>query len=172
MKVDADFSKLNEKLFKVKAKFDELVIDLGGAIASGIEDMASSIGDAIGSGENVFNAIGDSLTKTIASLAKTIGKQMIAFGTAGIALKNMTKNPYLSVAAGAALVALGSAAQSSVSKTLNGGGGGYSYKPSSLTKTDYRPSTINIRVTGEIRNDTIKLSNDRGNRDFDRYFGR
>lgn len=106
----------NSKFDNVKANIQGLVLDLQSAVSGGVSDMMSSLGSALANGENVMSAIGDGLLRDLGGLAKSIGEQMIAFGTAGIALKQLMMNPYLAIAAGAALVALGSFAQSSVSK--------------------------------------------------------
>jgi len=71
---------------------------------------------------------------------------MIAFGTAGLALKRLIHNPIAAIAAGSALVALGSAAASAISKTIDshtsGGGGGYAGGASSYQQVApaYAPS--------------------------------
>ncbi|GHE34942.1 tape measure protein [Sphingobacterium griseoflavum] len=135
IKVDADFSALNEKLGAVKSSFQSMTIELESTVESAISEMASSIGNALASGENVFSAIGSSLIKGLGNLAKSIGEQMIAFGIAGIALKKLMLNPYLAVAAGAALVALGSFAASSVGNQTSSYTGGYSLSSGSSTST-------------------------------------
>lgn len=126
LQVDADFSALNERLSQVKANFETLTLDLGGLVNSAINDMASSLGEALVSGGNIIDAIGQTLIKTLGNVAKSIGQQMIAFGTAALALKSLMSNPFLAIAAGSALVALGSAATAAVGKQVSSiGTGGY-----------------------------------------------
>ena len=132
LQVDADFSALNERLSQVKANFETLTLDLGGVVNSAINDMASSLGEALVSGGNIIDAIGQTLIKTLGNVAKSIGQQMIAFGTAAIALKSLMSNPYLAIAAGAALVALGSFATAAVGKQVSSIGTG-GYQSSSLS---------------------------------------
>lgn len=100
---------------------------LGDGLVGIVSNSFSALGDAIANGGDILGAVGKSIISTLGGLAKSIGEQMIAFGTAGLALKFMIKNPFLAIAAGAALVALGSFAQSSVNKQVsNVGSGGYS----------------------------------------------
>ncbi|SEG75795.1 hypothetical protein [Sphingobacterium lactis] len=89
---------------------------LSSGISNGLTGMFNNIGEAMATGGNVMQAIGDSLVSGLSNLAKQIGEQMIAFGVAGIALKKLAMNPFLAIAAGAALVALGSFASSSVGR--------------------------------------------------------
>ena len=109
---------------------------LSTGISNGLSGMFANIGEAMATGGNVMQAIGDSLVSGLGNLAKQIGEQMVAFGVAGIALKKLAMNPFLAIAAGAALVALGSFASSSIGRqTANYNGvstGGYS---SSLTSS-------------------------------------
>lgn len=104
-----------------------LSMNIGNMIGYSISDMMRSIGVALAEGENIIDVIGKSLLATIGDLAVKVGEQMIAFGTAGLALKRLIHNPIAAIAAGSALVALGSAAASAISKTIDShtGGGGY-----------------------------------------------
>jgi len=113
-KVNADFSNLNEKLSGVKSKVETLVLDLQSAVGGGISDMMSTLGNTVANGGNWLEGIGKGILSAMGGLAKSIGEQMIAFGVAGLALKKLMLNPFLSIAAGAALVALGSFASSSI----------------------------------------------------------
>lgn len=129
--VDADFSQLNERLSTVTSNLKAFEIEIGSALSSSISNMATSIGAALTEGSSVIDSIGQGLLAGLGDLARSIGEQMIAFGTAGIALKMLMNNPFLSIAAGAALVALGSMASSSIGRqvsTYSGGpvGAGYS----------------------------------------------
>lgn len=127
VKVDADFSALNEKLSKLRSDIELVSIEVGNYIADSISGLMSGIGEALAMGENIFGAIGKSLVRTLGDLAVQVGKQMIAFGTAAMALKVLLNNPIASLAAGAALVALGSAARSAIGNTMSSAtSGGYS----------------------------------------------
>ncbi|TYP89427.1 TP901 family phage tail tape measure protein [Sphingobacterium allocomposti] len=117
VKIDADFTKLNDKLTKLKSDLKGFIeLDLQNLVGNSVSTMMSAVGDALAQGGNIIDAIGAGIIKSLGGLARSIGEQMIAFGVAGIALKKLMMNPYLALAAGAALVALGSFAQSSVSR--------------------------------------------------------
>lgn len=137
--VDADFSKLDERLQNLKADLRGFIeLDLANMLGSSVANMASAIGDALGQGGNIIDAIGQGILRSLGSLAKSIGEQMIAFGVAGIALKKLMMNPYLAIAAGAALVALGSFAQSSIGKQTSSYNGGYSSSSAAnMNNSDY-----------------------------------
>lgn len=131
--VDADFSQLNERLSIVTSNLKAFEIEIGSALSSSISNMATSIGAALTEGSSVIDSIGQGLLAGLGDLARSIGEQMIAFGTAGIALKMLMNNPFLSIAAGAALVALGSMASSSIGRqvsTYSGGPVGAGYRQS------------------------------------------
>ena len=95
-------------------------------------------------------------------LAVTVGKQMIAFGATGISLKMLIKNPWLALAAGVALVALGTAAKSSISASISGGGANSAansgangamnegYQNSSSVNGAKSMSSVNITVGGQF----------------------
>jgi hypothetical protein len=92
-------------------------------------------------------------------MAIAVGKIAISMGVAAsgidIALKD-TGQWYIAVAAGAALVALGSAVKSSLASVAGGdysagGGGGYSGSASSSTgSNNYETRDVNLRVTGTL----------------------
>lgn len=124
---ELDTSKLESAIESLGETLEPFVIDLGDIVGSTISDLFEGIGTAIADGGNVLENIGSVLLGTIGRLAQNLGKQLIAFGTAGLALQKLLVNPLTAIAAGAALVALGAAASSAASKTMSsiGGGGGY-----------------------------------------------
>ena len=161
LKIGVDFSMLDERLKQVKANFEALTLDLGTLVSSAIADMASSVGEALATGGNIIDTIGQSLIKILGNLAKSVGQQMIAFGTAALALKALMKNPFLAIAAGAALVALGSAATAAVGKQVSSvGTGGYQGSQVSSTYNQsptYQPrGAYEDKVVFEISGDKLK----------------
>lgn len=93
-------------------------------VTSGTTNAISGIGEAIGSalvnGGNIIDAVGKSLLSTIGSLLVDLGKATIAYGVGLLAIQTAIKNPYTAIAAGAALVIVGSAISTAVNKTANG----------------------------------------------------
>jgi len=109
--------------------------ELSNIITDGTVNALSGIGESIGaalaSGGNVIDAVGKTILGSMGMMLKDLGKATIAYGVGLIAVKMAIKNPYLAVAAGVAMVALGSAMSTSLSKasssnpvTAGGGGGG------------------------------------------------
>lgn len=175
-KIDINASRFKNLLAKLKTPFEETsnaISDImGNGLVSVISNSMSALGEALATGGNILGAIGKSLIGTLGGLAKQIGEQMIAFGTAGLALKFMVSNPFLAIAAGAALVALGSFAQSSVSKTLETGtkGGYFGYQSqdySSFRGAYYnndRTQTVDFRIKGNDLLGSLNINNNRNNR--------
>lgn len=159
-----------EKMFKTTS--DNISKSLKTGLVDSISNTMSSLGDALATGGNILGALGNSLVSTLGNLAKSIGEQLIAFGTAGIALKFMITNPYLALAAGAALVALGSFATSSVSKTVDQGtkGGYFGYQSQDYSSyrgglfDSNRTQTVNLQIKGTDLVGALNLNNNRNNR--------
>lgn len=140
-KINVEFTGLDESLAesedyasKIMAPWNELqqgyedyVAQFNDTLNNGIVGTIGGLGEAIGSalaGDDIGGALKTSILLPMAEMAGQIGKQMIAFGAAGEALKKLIKNPWLATAAGIALVALSKAAKSSIQKSIDGGGGG------------------------------------------------
>lgn len=125
----------NGEYDKVKSKLQDDLIEIGGVLSSSISDMMSNIGNSLANGENILGAIGKSILSSLGGFMKSIGEQMIALGTAGIAVKSFISNPFLSIAAGAALVALGSLASASMNRQAQNIGSPSSGYTSSINST-------------------------------------
>ena len=154
---DAIWRKTSENMDKTKGEF----IDLTSAIQGGLADAASGIGEFVGglmSGEGSIQSFGAMIAGMFGSLATTIGKQMIAFGVAGVALKLLIKNPWTAIAAGIGLIALGSLATASIGSSLSGGGASgsmpngnqnYNYDTRGSTSQSSAQKVI-VEVTGTL----------------------
>jgi len=107
------------------AAFNERV---GQIITSGLQNLASGIGAALGNaistGGNLVNALGGLLLGTIGSIAIQLGKAAIQIGIAMKAIKLSFKNPFTAIAAGIALIAVGTMIKNTSSIVSGGGGGG------------------------------------------------
>jgi len=97
---------------------------LSSGAANGISSMAASLGQAFASGTGVVKALGGALLGAIGQIATELGKASIAIGVGMIAIKKAFSNPVTAIAAGIALVALGSFISSKVGSMTSGGGGG------------------------------------------------
>jgi hypothetical protein len=129
------------------AKANEVIIDYGNIMQSGITNIAGSIGEALGSGN--FKDLGKGLIDAMGKLAQQFGSLLIGMGTAALHLQTtLITQPWLAIAAGAALVALGAAASAAASKMVNNAtsGGGYDRSYSGGTSS-YQQATPSYAPT-------------------------
>jgi hypothetical protein len=130
-------------------------------LESTVTRTSEIIGNLAGTLANGGNAWGDFKNAALSAfgdMAIAIGKIAIKAGMAAAGISVALKNPqnwFLAVAAGAALVALGSAVKSSLSSVASGdysasGGGGYSGGYSSGTSNDWEAREVKVEVTGEL----------------------
>lgn len=130
-------------------------LQLGGHVASAFTLLGQSLAHG-------FRGIGAAVKGVIGDLMVTIGKAMIAFGTAGLAIKNFIKSPVAAIAAGAALVVLGSALSSGAQGAVNaatggGGGGGFGGSVSSLSSGVAPPAQNQTIIIHGAPRDVIQL---------------
>lgn len=149
---------LKEQEEKIKALTDQV----NGIIRGGLVDSISGIGSVIAaglSGNDMGAALKESILLPLAQTATTVGKQMIAFGVAGVALKKLISNPFLAIAAGTALVALGELATNAIQNTINQTSGsgsanrydtftGGGYNPGYSNNGAYRYAAANVALAG------------------------
>ena len=95
---------------------DQLTTDIAKSVETLGEDLAIGLGEALGnalSGQgNPFEDFAKVILGSIANFIKTVGKQLIAYGIAISKFKAAFVNPAAAVAAGIAMVALGTAVSS------------------------------------------------------------
>ncbi len=138
-------------------------LDLSSTLNSAWSGAADGLGEFIGnlaSGQASIADFGTVVASAFADLAVNVGKQMIAFGAAGIALKMLIKNPWLALAAGIALVAVGTMAKSKISASIASGGAnssasngsGSDVNSSGARQSSVNPSigAVNITVGGQF----------------------
>ena len=103
---------------------------LGGIFEGGLENLAVGIGEALGQAISTGGSLGSKLSvvllSTLGGVATQIGKMAIGIGIAleGIKKALESLNPFVAIAAGIALVALGSFFQSKSSSIASNMGGG------------------------------------------------
>ena len=133
--VDEAAIEANEKLRLAlelqKKTIEDFNKELGSIVTNGTVNALAGIGDAIGgalaSGGNVIDAVGKSILGSMGTMLQELGKATIAYGVGLIAIKAAIKNPATAIAAGVAMVALGSMIGKAVAKSssvVGGGGGG------------------------------------------------
>ena len=161
-----DLSKIQGQLAEVKGAVVEsmsaLDEELTKAIEGSLEMLASGIGEMLGNlmtGRAGFQDFGLVVAQALADMAITVGKIAIATGIAvsGIKAALESLNPALAIAAGIALVAIGSAVKGALSNVASGAsasssgaysGQGYSFD-TRIPSTKAQPVTV--AVSGELR---------------------
>ena len=149
MKATAETVKNN--LTELKDNTSMMVIDVSGMLTDLISGAFASIGDALVSGDNLMQSLGASFLGGFGGILVSLGEMVVELGTglliAKLALKSL--NPFIAIAGGAALIAIGSAFASGsrkLSQSMSSGGGGYSSAPS-MRSSEVTPA----RPQGEFR---------------------
>lgn len=111
-------AKMNAILDKFNTDMNKII---EGGIVQTLAGLSESIGEAFASGGNVIATVGKSLLSTLGGVLVELGKMAITTGVGILAIQTSLKslNPYVAIAAGAALIALGGAVKGSV-KNLGG----------------------------------------------------
>lgn len=123
-----------------------LTIDLSSMLSGALTDVFGSVSDAMMNGDNMMAALGASLLGTLGGIMVQLGQMVIATGSAIEAVKVALSSlgGIGAIAAGVALIAIGSlfkAGASKLSRSMGSGGGGYSSAPSmGNTSPGYGPS--------------------------------
>ena len=160
---------MTEDLAKAKSKIIDISKEIENTIKSGITGMAEAIGDmlaAFTNGENGWKAFANSALSALGDMAIGVGKIAIETGVAMLGIKAAletlgTAGPYVAIAAGAALVALGTWAKSSLSNVANGGN--YSSSASTVTSSaasyggNFEQRDVYVNVEGTLRADGDQL---------------
>jgi len=173
----ARFNQLPEGIQAMKLKMATMLSMAADTLGKGFE----AFGEALATGKNPFAAFGKAMLKSLGEILSMIGRQMLQRAAILFALGPVTSGFSTGYAAkmalgGAALITAGSAISS-----VKLAKGGLAYGPTLATVGDnigasYDPEVVSplsklreymgggqtIRIQGEISNDTIRLSNERG----------
>jgi phage-related protein len=130
-----DTSLLKDKMGDLRDGLTAVAVDVSGMLTDLISSAFASLGDALISGDNIIQSMGTALLGTFGGILSTLGEMVVELGVGMLAAKLALKslNPYLAIAGGAALIAIGamfSAGSRKLSQSIGGGGGGYSSAPS------------------------------------------
>jgi len=149
-------------------KIHDISNEINSLLQSGISRTGEILGNLIGTlagGGDAWGDFKDAALSAFGDMAIAVGKIAIAAGlaTEGIQAALKMGNPYVAIAAGAALVALGSAVKSSLSSAASGdysaGGGGYSggYSSAGSNGGGYETRDVKVYLTGTLEADGDKL---------------
>ncbi len=137
---------------------------LNSLISSSVESIGSTIGQLLGdlaTGGDAWENFRNSAVSAFGDMAIAVGKIAVEAGIATLGLKAAFEslNPYVAMAAGAALIALGTAVKAGLSNVASG-----NYSSSSATASvasssyssssssqDWAQSEVNVKVTGTLQ---------------------
>lgn len=156
-----DNTKLKEGVEEAEGyvvNFGEIAADFSNTLS----DAFASMIEGLVSGNVNMSDIFNTLLLFLAENLKAIGKALIAYGTAMEAFKKAFENPWVAIAAGAALVAAGAVLSGLIKKASSGGGSSPSASYAAATvgsggtldltsQTPLVPQTQEVRVTGTIK---------------------
>lgn len=164
-----------ENLRASQEKAAELNNSFSEAIAAGLSDSAQAFTDMLFNLEGAdSSAVLGALLQPFANMSKQLGEMLIIEGLGIKAFKESmeTLNPYVAVAAGAALVALGAALSSGIKALGSSGGSSAMSSGSSATSNANSDTTISTEMTiyvkGKISGKDILISGDNAKK----YYGR
>ena len=114
----------------IKPEFDtQEWTDISNEVAGIIEDALTSVGDSVGqligdlaTGGDAWGNFTNNAIQAFGDMAVTIGKMAVATGMATLGIKAALEslNPYVAIAAGTALIALGAAVRAGMSNVASG----------------------------------------------------
>ena len=149
----------------IAADTSELV-DVSGALQSQLTELGAVTGDIIGgligdlaTGGDAWSNFANGAVSAFADLAISVGKMAIQTGAATLGIKAALEslNPYAAIAAGAALVALGSALKTGMSNAASGNysasanvASASSYSSGSSLSSDMYGREMTVKVTGRL----------------------
>jgi len=145
--------------------------DVTQEINSMAQDMAVSIGDAMGNlfadlatGENAWGNFANAALSAFGDMAISVGKIAIEMGLATEGIKAALKlgNPWVAIGAGFALVALGTFVKSSLANVANGASYSSTANVASSgsswsSSNDYESREVTVNVTGSLYADGDEL---------------
>lgn len=111
---------------KMITREGQLMIDASNRIRDGVGDAFAAIGERLGQilagTAQGLRGFGKVLLAVLGGMMQAVGRALIAFGVAGDAIKRFITNPLAAIAAGVALIALGSALAASATSAVSAGG--------------------------------------------------
>jgi len=127
LEIDTVFSDFELQTIESLKRFNDNASQIiNGGIADTFGGLAAAIGGGLASGADIASQLGSVLLTSIGNIAIQLGQLAIGvgIGVKGIKTALMSLNPVLAIAAGAALVALGSFVKGAASNIGSGGSSG------------------------------------------------
>ena len=147
----------------------EKIHDITNEINSMVENMATTVGECIGklaadliNGEDPWGQFANAALSAIGDMAVSVGKMAIATGVATLGIKAALEslNGYVAIAAGIALVALGTAVKAGLANVASGNYSASTNVASNTTSSitnGYEEREIYVHVEGALRADGNQL---------------
>ena len=147
----------------------DITAELESIISSSFENIGISIGSLIGdlaTGEDAWGNFANNAISAFGDMAITVGKMAVATGTATLGIKAALEslNGYVAIAAGVALIALGSAVKTGLGNVASGNYNASTNVASSIgsygaesVNTGFESREINIHVSGTLRGEGNQL---------------
>lgn len=172
-------SNLKSMAFELAKSFNDGFNEIiNTSIADSISEIAASIGGALASGDNLLKSVGSAMLGTLGGVLTELGKMAIqtGIGIKAIQLALKSLNPYVAIAAGVALVALGSAFKSGASSLAGGGAGNanssaYTGSSQSIQNAFPRGSyynndkqVVDLKIKGNNLVGSLNINQNRNNR--------
>lgn len=164
-------TKLGEDLITAKDMSAQFVSDMNGMMEMFVEDFVGTFAEGIGrlmTGEIGMDQFFKSMLGMFGEFIVQMGKMVIAYGISMSAVKKAFTNPIAAVAAGIALVAIGSAISSLAAKGPGGGTSGSTTGMSGYGGSSQFSNTPGISgqqmLYTEISGDNLRIILDRSNR--------
>lgn len=156
-------------------QFNEIAEEVKQAANSIHQTITTAMSDALISLAEGIGSMGGIDMSPLADVIIQVGKMAIKTGVAILGIKKALEslNPFVAIAAGTALVALGTAVKKSLSNigseigggyspnTSFSGGGSYSGASSQYGYASYRAQSVDVNVTGRISGQDIVLASDK-----------
>lgn len=149
----------------------QAAIAISDAIVDGIGESIQYLTDALFGLEELNGAqLFGALLSPLADACVQIGKSIMAEGIAAKAFQNSLASPEAAIAAGAALIAVGSAAKSAISSAIGSVTGAYPQTGADSTSTASTPYSgeLTINVSGIVQGDNIVITGQRAINNWDR----
>jgi hypothetical protein len=163
---------------KIQEAVSKIAIDLTETLNNAFENIANGMGEFLGAlmtGDAGVKDFGRVIASVFADLAINVGRIAIGAGIAVLGVKKALEsmNPYVAIAAGIALVAIGSAIKGSLKSAASGGSGGsalYGYGSGSASygsPATVSPQAQKVQINGTFKiqgRDLVTLINDEDTR--------